>query len=177
MQDVAREAGASKETLYRHFGSKKALFAELIKVRVQCLHDRLSARVSDQAPIAKTLRHLGISFVDVLTSPEMVSLSKMISSEAYRDPSIQRLVYSAALGDLIEILSEHLEMAKRNSTFAGRDTELCARIFLGALLSFSQFPGLFLDGRTSPTRREIDRTVDEVVLMFTGAYVELNSSV
>ena len=101
----------------------------------------------------------------------------MICSEAYRDPSIQRLVYSIALGDLVEVLSEYLKVAKRNDRFAGRDPELCARIFLGALLAFSHFPGFFLNGSTSLTRGEIDRTVDEVVLMFTRAYATLDSSV
>ncbi len=30
MQAIAEEAGASKETLYRHFGSKEGLFAEIV---------------------------------------------------------------------------------------------------------------------------------------------------
>ena len=33
MQIVASRAGASKETLYRHFGSKEGLFSEVVRAR------------------------------------------------------------------------------------------------------------------------------------------------
>ena len=37
MQMIASEAGSSKETLYRHFASKEALFAELIGARAAAI--------------------------------------------------------------------------------------------------------------------------------------------
>ena len=177
MQDVATEAGASKETLYRHFGSKKALFAELMEARTLNLRDRLRVSLSDEEPIDVVLKRLGMSLVEVVISEEMISFSKLASSEAHRDPSIDRLVYSIGLNKIVEILAGYLRSVQRVDRFVGRDPDLCARIFLGALLSFSQFPDLLQEGKKSLTRNEIDRMVNEVVLLFTTAYAALSSPV
>jgi AcrR family transcriptional regulator len=64
MQMIASEAGSSKETLYRHFASKQALFAELISARAAAIAGPQSALASDEAP-EKLLMGLGTSLMQL----------------------------------------------------------------------------------------------------------------
>jgi TetR/AcrR family transcriptional regulator, mexJK operon transcriptional repressor len=45
MQIVASRAGASKETLYRHFGSKEGLFSEVVRARAVRVYGGTEARL------------------------------------------------------------------------------------------------------------------------------------
>src|SRR5580698_2187224 len=50
MQMIASRAGGSKETLYRHFASKEALFAEIVSAKAATIAGPQSALASDEAP-------------------------------------------------------------------------------------------------------------------------------
>ena len=62
MQMIASRAGASKETLYRHFASKEALFAEIMKERATALAGPGSAFARGQTP-RKALGELGLNLL------------------------------------------------------------------------------------------------------------------
>src|SRR5258708_36019607 len=69
MQMIALEAEASKETLYRHFASKEALFAELINARAVTVAGPQSALARDEPP-ATALFELGMSLMNLMTTGE-----------------------------------------------------------------------------------------------------------
>ena len=59
MQRVAEEAGASKETLYRHFKSKDDLLLEIVLARTSDLRKALDASFASGAPLSVVLRETG----------------------------------------------------------------------------------------------------------------------
>src|ERR1700727_3359208 len=73
MQMIASEAGSSKETLYRHFASKEALFAELINAKAAAIAGPQSALARDEPP-ATALFELGMSLLQLITKDEDASL-------------------------------------------------------------------------------------------------------
>src|ERR1700729_2381147 len=83
MQMIASEAGSSKETLYRHFASKEALFAELISARAAAIAGPQSALASDEAP-EKALTELGMNLMHLVMKGESSSLFNIVVVEAHR---------------------------------------------------------------------------------------------
>ena len=170
MSDVAARAGASKETLYRHFGSKEGLFAEVVKNRARCLRGQLDADFARPDALGAVLRALGINLLEAMTSPEVTSLLRIVVAEAPRDPAIGRIFYALGPERTQDRLTEVLEAARGRGEFTGRDASLAASIFLGAVTSQCHTARLVLQEPPPMGRSEIERRVDEVVAMFSCRY-------
>ena len=170
MRDVAARAGASKETLYRHFGSKEGLFAEVVGNRARLLRGRLDADFERPDALAETLRDLGINLLEAMTSAEVTSLLRIVVAEAPRDPAIGRIFYALGPERTRERLTVYLEAARSRGEFLGRDASLAASIFLAAVTSQAHTARLVLVDPPPMSRAEIEERVDEVVALFTSRY-------
>ena len=170
MRDVAARAGASKETLYRHFAGKEGLFAEVVSNRARLLRGRLDADFERPNAMAEILRDLGITLLEAMTSAEVTSLMRLVVAEAPRDPAIGRIFYVLGPERTRERLTEYLEAARGRGEFTGRDAGLAASIFLGAVTSQSHTARLVLQDPPPMDRAEIEERVDAVVAMFVGHY-------
>ena len=53
VDDIAREAGVSKATLYSYFPDKRLLFQEVARAECRRAADEAEAMVDDQAPVAE----------------------------------------------------------------------------------------------------------------------------
>ena len=173
MRDVAARAGASKETLYRHFGSKEDLFAEVVRNRARCLRGRLEADIERPDPLADVLRNLGINLLEAMTSPEVSSLLRLVVAEAPRDPAIGRIFYALGPERTREQLTEVLEAAQARGEFIGDRPALAASIFLGAVVSQAHTARLVLQELPPMSRDAVEERVDEVVAMFMGRYAQV----
>lgn len=170
MRDVAARAGASKETLYRHFAGKEGLFAEVVSNRARLLRGRLDAGFDRPDALREILRDLGVNLLEAMTSPEVTSLLRLVVAEAPRDPAIGRIFYTLGPERTRERLTAYLEAARGRGEFAGRDAGLAASIFLGAVTSQCHTARLVLQDPPPMDRAEIEERVDEVVAMFLGHY-------
>jgi TetR/AcrR family transcriptional regulator, mexJK operon transcriptional repressor len=77
MQIIAEEAGASKETLYRHFGSKEELFSTVIRSRSARITGGNEGDLSVEASPRDTLCELGLNLLRFLVSPDSLGLMSM----------------------------------------------------------------------------------------------------
>ena len=73
MQIIAEEAGASKETLYRHFGSKEGLFSEVIRSRSVRITGGNEGELSVEGSPREILSELGLNLLRFLVSPDFRS--------------------------------------------------------------------------------------------------------
>lgn len=166
MQEVAVRAGASKETLYRHFGSKEGLFAQVMNRRAQSLIDKLDAGLDRPKALADALRDLGIKLLEQMTSPAVTALLRIVVAEAPRDPTLGRIFYSLGPERTRAQLAEFLAAARDRGEFRGSDPGLAASIFLGAVIGMTHTARLVLQDPPPMSRADIEERVDEVVAMF-----------
>ena len=170
MRDIAARAGASKETLYRHFGNKEGLFAEVVSNRARILGARLDADVDRPDALPEVLRDLGVNLLEAMTSPEVSALLRLVVAEAPRDPAIGRIFYALGPERTRERLTDFLEAARLRGNFTGDRPGLAASIFLGAITSQAHTARLVLQDLPPMDRAEIEERVDEVVAMFMLRY-------
>src|ERR1700737_5539145 len=69
MDAIAREAGASKATLYAHFAGKEELFGAVIGRECERYFARFSARELDPRDVRASLTVLGRRFLQLPLSP------------------------------------------------------------------------------------------------------------
>jgi len=95
MDDVAAAAGVGKQTVYRHFKSKEALFVELVSAmctQVGAVLADAQGEQSDAAPEVE-LHELGWLLARSLTTPDSLGLYRAIVAEAARFPALGQVFY------------------------------------------------------------------------------------
>ncbi|KML53678.1 TetR family transcriptional regulator [Burkholderia cepacia] len=95
MDDVAAAAGVGKQTVYRHFKSKEALFVGLVTSMCAQVGGVLAGALDAQAdglPEAE-LRELGWALARILIVPDNLRLYRAIVAEAERLPELGQAFY------------------------------------------------------------------------------------
>ncbi|GLQ91964.1 TetR/AcrR family transcriptional regulator [Dyella acidisoli] len=95
MDDVAAAAGVGKQTVYRHFKSKEALFVGLVTLMCAQVGELLAApqdAQSDGSPEVE-LRALGSLLAQILIAPDVLRLYRAIVAEAERLPELGQVFY------------------------------------------------------------------------------------
>jgi len=166
MQAVALRAGASKETLYRHFPNKAALFEAVIGD----IADRLGARVSDpdaNMPVSEALETFGLSFLEGVLRSDALALHRLAISEAERFPELGRVFHETGPAAVRNRMTNYLTAAAARGALRCPDPDHAAALLLGALISDLQLRSLLGSGAPD---RELAVHVAEAVAMFMARY-------
>jgi len=95
MDRVAREAGASKATVYAHFTSKEELFGAVVAHVSRRRFDGFSLEALDPGDIEASLTAIATRFLDLILSPEAIALNRIIIAEVTRFPALARVFWAA----------------------------------------------------------------------------------
>ena len=129
MDEIAREAGVSKATLYSYFPDKRMLFVEV--AQGEC-HRQAEAAIKLVQPdlLPRDLLVAGArQIVDFFNSPMSLSIFRLCVAESERFPEMAREFYRN--GPLIarNMLSDYLACATERGTLQVDDPELAADQF------------------------------------------------
>jgi TetR/AcrR family transcriptional regulator, mexJK operon transcriptional repressor len=91
MQLVAARAGASKETLYRHFGNKEELFAEIVRRRSARITGGQDGELDMNGTPGEVLGRLGLNLLRFVTRADSLSFYRVVVAEATRAPELGRI--------------------------------------------------------------------------------------
>jgi TetR/AcrR family transcriptional regulator, mexJK operon transcriptional repressor len=170
MQAIAARAGASKETLYRHFGSKEDLFAEVVSVRARTFLEDMDARFQRPGSVADVLRSLALKILDTMVGRDAISLCRIVVAECPRYPELG-IAFMAAGPDRVRTrLTDFLAEATGRGELSCADPACAARIFLGAVMTSFHLAHLVLPQDPPISRLQIRSHVDEVMATFMGRY-------
>jgi TetR/AcrR family transcriptional regulator, mexJK operon transcriptional repressor len=165
MQMIASEAEASKETLYRHFSSKEALFAELINARAAAVAGPQSALARDEPP-ATALFELGMSLLQLITKDEDASLFHIIIADARRAPELAAIFYDRGPGTTLKLLTAYLRSATKRGQVHCPDPGRAAKLFVGAVVAHHHLHCLIGQPPCPITPGEMREHVQAAVEMF-----------
>ncbi|MGB0733644.1 MAG: TetR/AcrR family transcriptional regulator [Pontibacterium sp.] len=94
MDQVADQAGVSKQTVYSHFGGKDTLFKSCIEKRCD-QNPALSGHDFDFDDLQRSFEQLLYAFTDLICSPEAISVHRICAAEAETTPQLSQLFYNA----------------------------------------------------------------------------------
>ena len=160
MDQIAAAAGVSKATLYNHFESKDALFAEVMRAQYETLAEDLGQVDADALPV-KALADFARRLIGLVTRPEHVSLVRVIIGVAASNPAISEAYFRYGKAAAFRALGAYLAAKVADGTFEIDDVYLAGMQFLGAIKEPLLWPRV-LGGAP---RGEVEDVVDRAVRM------------
>ena len=168
MGRIVKETGGSKETIYRYFPSKDALFFAI----VDDLQVKMAAAPPPQdivdLPLEEGLRLLGRATARGALSERAILLLRLASGEFSRFPELARLLFDNAPARSYARLKDYLRAKQAAGEVDIPDLQIAAEHFLAGLVGHQQLAMLL--GRDPPSRRAVERRVEAAVRMFVRAY-------
>jgi TetR/AcrR family transcriptional regulator, mexJK operon transcriptional repressor len=169
MLAIAEAAGASKETLYRHFENKEQLFAEIIGRKARLISGPDAPMTRGGSP-ETVLTELGLILLRTIVTGETSFMFRTVVAEATRSPEFGHLFYARGPGLTVERLTQYLASASAKGELHCDDPKLAARLFLGAVVSQFHLRRLFEPDWKTPTDKDIGRHVKAAVSMFLAQF-------
>jgi len=169
VDDIVREAGVSKATLYSYFPDKRLLFLEVAKAECKSQSDAAIAQVEATGDIRQALTQAAGRMVRFFMSDVGMQVYRIVVAESQRFPEIGRDFYNSGPAMVSQMLAKFLTKAVEDGKLKIDDIDLAA----------DQFPELCKAGlhiemvlglRNSVTDADIDRVIDGAVDMFLCRY-------
>jgi AcrR family transcriptional regulator len=170
MQAIAEEAGASKETLYRHFGSKEGLFAEIVREKSAQIASSMDEDFTLHASPEDVLTRVGYALLKTLSCSDVLSFYGWVIAETPRAPELGRIFYEVGPAILRGKLRDYLERMTAQKILSCTNPVLATKLFLGAIVADVHLRALTLGVKEELEEAEIHEQVDAAVAMFLARY-------
>ncbi|RWR24194.1 TetR/AcrR family transcriptional regulator [Agrococcus lahaulensis] len=127
MDEVARLAGASKQTVYRHFGSKERLFVELVSSMTDAAGDAAGHEADASGEVEAVLVGLASAMLDGVLTPRILRLRRLVIGEANRFPELGRALHAHGPARAIAGVERRLQAWEHAGLLPEHDTAAAAR--------------------------------------------------
>lgn len=167
VDDIAREAGVSKQTVYSHYNNKQTLFA--LAVEKKCRESGMDPEFIDpEEEPGIMLLELGRRFVGLLISPGAVRVHSVCTSSADSHPELGRLFFEHGPLQAVEVVSNYLAMLDKKGKLEIEEPDRAAWQFFGMLKAEAQMRAQFNLERQS--KSDLEHYIQSCVDMFLRAY-------
>ena len=129
VDDIAREAGVSKATLYAYFPDKRLLFKEIFAEEIRRRTTQAKAEIDPASPAAARLLHAARKISDFLVSDYGRGMFRLMLAESGRFPDLARQFYRMGPMELHRHLVELLRDLAARGDVAIADFDLAADQF------------------------------------------------
>lgn len=173
MDQIAAEAGVSKQTGYRQFADKQSLFREIVTATVDEISDPnyeavLSLR--DSGDVEADLRELALGQLTRVMQPRLLQLRRLVIGEAGRFPELGRFFYERGPGRTIAALAIAFERLGKRGQLRIDDPPAAAAHFNWLIMSTPLNGAMLLGDDGQPSADELERFADSGVRVFLAAY-------
>jgi len=133
MDAIAREAGASKATLYAYFASKEELFGAVVASEGQRYFRGFSAGELDPREVEASLTEIARRFLQLVLSPDAIAVNRITIAEAVRFPQLGEVFWRAGPERTRAQIEAFLRRADAAGTLAIADPRIAAEQFIALL--------------------------------------------
>jgi TetR/AcrR family transcriptional regulator, mexJK operon transcriptional repressor len=168
MEEIARRACVSKQTIYNHYGSKAELVQALCERRVHEITAPLETAEAIEQPEA-ALAEFARILLQALFTPRYATMMRTAISHAAELPEVARAMYEAGPRASRRRLAEFLKLETAAGRLACPDPMEAAEFFAGMVVSSRQTAYL-LGVPLDLTAADIDRIATEAAARFLKAY-------
>ncbi len=169
VDDIAREAGVSKATLYAYFPDKRLLFLEVARGECGRQAEEARALIDEARPPAEVLTLAAERIAGFILSDFGLSMYRVAVAESERFPEVGRAFYDSGPAVVRAVLGEYLRKAVARGELDVPDTDLAANQFAELCKADILHRRLFgMDQKT--TVKALSQTIAGAVEMFLARY-------
>ena len=158
MEQVAKAAGVSKQTVYSHYGSKEALFSAAVE-----------QKCDDERPVREYLREFIQHFSDLVTSEAGLAIHRVCIAEADKRSKLAELFWEAGPHPIMLRLTAYLEAQVKRGTLDIDHIHFAADQLLFMVKSDVHMRGV-LGLPTEESAEELPAYLDSCLDVFMKAY-------
>lgn len=133
MNEIARRAGASMETLYSRYPNKAELFAALIERKSSRLLHAVGSLSPEREP-EEALSTYGLELVGMMSKPDTQSLHRLVIAGAIESPELGALFWKAGPGRGFKILRGYLSAQVERGTMVMADVDRATGLLMAMLV-------------------------------------------
>ncbi|MFK0333112.1 TetR/AcrR family transcriptional regulator [Rhizobium sp. 2MFCol3.1] len=169
MNDITREAGVSKGTLYVYFANKEELFAAMIESERAAFVAAMRTTLAEREDVETGLHDFGMDFIAHLTDEKVISAMRTVLGVRDRMPALCQRFFNGP-ENLRTILRDYLVRYVEAGKLDISDIDLAAAQFLdlssGSFFKFRLFGSM----EKPPSKQEAERVINGAVRMFMATY-------
>ncbi len=166
LEEVARQAGVSKGTVYLYFASKDDLFRAMVERKIVVLLEEGEALLSrHDGPASDLLRGVVLRMHEAIQCPDMVRISKLVHAELAQFPEIRAFYWEHVILRNRRLLTSIIDRGIANGEFQSVAREVIPRAIPSLLIHQGQSRALFadLDADAPPLDTLINLTLDALL--------------
>ena len=168
MEEIARWARVSKQTIYNHYGSKPDLVRALAQRRVEAVTASLIApdvAIHPEQPLAAFAKAL----LEGVLSDRGIALVRVGVVHAAEAPDVGHALYEHGVRASRKKLADFLAVEHRSGRLSVPDAMDAAELFVGMVLRSYQTAALF-GAKVQLSNADIEHSAAEAVRRFMRAY-------
>lgn len=169
VDEIAREAGVSKATLYSYFADKRLLFMEVAKAECKAQTDTALDEIDFEAPARRVMTQVAGRMIRFFLSDVGQQVYRIVVAESGRFPELGREFWDSGPARARTELSKYFEVAIARGELKIDDLQLAADQF-PELCKAGLHTRLMVGVQTEFTEDEVDRVVEGAVDMFLARY-------
>ncbi|YAF98453.1 MAG: TetR/AcrR family transcriptional regulator [Nodularia sp. CChRGM 3473] len=168
---VAQQAEVSTATLYKHFPSKADLFGGIM-AQIWMTDEISAVPIKPDIAPRNALITIGREYAQLLNSPTIQPLFRLIIAEAPRFPELGTELYHRGKEPFLKRLNAYLEVQVTSGNLVITDIPIATRQFLGMINDIIFWPR-FLIVDLKMNESEIENVIVNAVETFLARYAAL----
>ncbi|TBX15996.1 TetR/AcrR family transcriptional regulator [Nioella sediminis] len=169
VDQIARDAGVSKATLYSYFPDKQALFMAVLTSQCQMQSEQAMGIEILQRPVPEALYSIARSFLNFLMSDFSIQVFRVCVAESNRFPELGRAFYDSGPKQALDQIAAYLGSEKVARELKIDDPYMAADQFL-QLCRADMLLRRILNVDTDDSPDKMDRIARETVATFLARY-------
>jgi TetR/AcrR family transcriptional repressor of mexJK operon len=172
MEEIATKAGASKQTVYKHFTDKETLFTEVVESTAGQTNDiveSVTMLLSEAQFMEGGLQQLARRMTTTLMDDELLKLRRLIIANADRMPQLGRSWYEKGFERMLASVASCFQKLTSRGLLQTSDPRLAASHLFGMLLWIPMNEAMFT-GSNPRSKADLERHADASVEAFLAAY-------
>lgn len=162
---IIERTGGSKRNIYSAFGNKEGLFTAIVARHVDTALSALAIDADVERDLPGLLTAFGRQLLDILLSPDLVGIYRIVVTEYSRFPDLVRLFYEQGPGRASARLAELLEDARDRGEIDAADCARTADQYFGMIRGNLHLQ-VVLGLRPRPDAGEIEEIVTSATSIF-----------
>jgi AcrR family transcriptional regulator len=174
LEQVGRAAGVSRQTVYNQFGSKEAVFQEVVKRHWDAVRSETASAFAAMQTVttspADCLRNFARALLRFVEQTDQVAFTRLVIAESRQRPWIADEFYRCGKEPILKGFAAALAAMARQGMIACARPELAAHQFMGLVQEFVVWPRVMAIGKALADLPDNDVVIAEAVTTFLSRY-------